>query len=79
MSVYTCPNCGPRSTEEYTFGGEMPRIPDEITDPAERNVHYVWLYDNPDGPTVERWFHTAGCRRWFTLHRDTHTDRVIAD
>ena len=79
MAGLSCPRCGPRSVEEFAFGGEMPRIPDEVTDPAERNIHRVWLYDNPDGPTIERWFHAAGCRRWFTLHRDTHTDRPITD
>ena len=27
-----------------------------------------------DNPTLERWFHEAGCRRWHTARRDTTTD-----
>jgi sarcosine oxidase, subunit delta len=74
-----CPNCGGRPTEEFAFGGEFPRVPDHVTDPHEADFHRVWLYDNPDGETTERWFHTAGCRRWFTLRRDAHTDRPLTD
>ena len=35
------------------------------------------MFENPDGPTTERWFHAAGCRRWLTVRRDTTTDTVI--
>ena len=27
---------------------------------------------------AERWVHTAGCRRWFNVVRDTVTDRIDA-
>jgi heterotetrameric sarcosine oxidase delta subunit len=53
-------------------------VPDRITDHAERNLDWVWMHDNIDGVTTERWFHAAGCRRWLTLRRDTRTDRVVA-
>jgi sarcosine oxidase, subunit delta len=42
-----------------------------------RAVAEVWIFDNPTGPTTERWFHTAGCRRWLTVIRDTSVDRVL--
>ena len=29
------------------------------------------------GPSTERWFHHAGCRRWLTLRRDTRTDEIL--
>ena len=38
----------------------------------------VWIFDNPDGETTERWFHAAGCRRWFNIVRDTATHRILA-
>ena len=60
----------------WTIVGEMPHVPDRITEPAERNVDYVWMFDNVAGPTVERWFHEAGCRRWQTAHRDTVSDTI---
>jgi len=63
MLWITCPTCGERPISEYRFGGELPHVPDSITDPGERNVDWVWMHDNIDGITAERWFHVAGCRR----------------
>ena len=78
MLWLTCPNCGRRPVDEFAFGGEFPTVPDRITDPSERDVDYVWMFDNVAGPSTERWFHHAGCRRWHTAHRDTTTDEVLA-
>ncbi len=73
-----CPNCGRRPVDEFRFGGELRGFAASITDPVQRDVDYVWMYDNIEGITTERWFHAAGCRRWLTLRRDTITDKVIA-
>jgi sarcosine oxidase subunit delta len=78
MLWITCPTCGERPVSEFRFGGELPHVPDSITDPDARNLDWVWMQDNVDGITAERWFHAAGCRRWLTLRRDTSTDRVVA-
>lgn len=77
MLWITCPNCGERPVTEYRFGGEIPAVPERITDPDARNLDYVWMQSNLAGVTTERWFHAAGCRRWLTLRRDTRTDRVV--
>ena len=77
MLWLTCPNCGRRPVDEFAFGGEFPVVPDRITDPVERDVDYVWMYENVAGLTTERWFHHAGCRRWQTVQRDTTTDEVV--
>ncbi len=73
-----CPHCGRRPIDEFAFGGEMPTVPDRITDPGERDVDYVWMFDNVAGDTVERWFHHAGCRRWHTARRNTVTDTLLS-
>jgi sarcosine oxidase subunit delta len=78
MLWITCPTCGERPVSEFRFGGELPHVPDLITDPEARNLDWVWMQDNVDGVNTERWFHAAGCRRWLTLRRDTSTDRVVA-
>jgi len=78
MLWITCPTCGERPVSEFRFGGELPSVPDSITDPDTRNVDYVWMVNNVRGLTIERWFHAAGCRRWLTLSRDTVTDTVVA-
>jgi sarcosine oxidase, subunit delta len=77
MHSIPCPTCGDRPLDEYRFGGEIPNVPDTVVGTNERNVDYTWYFNNPDGSTVERWFHEFGCRRWLTLHRDTTLDRVI--
>jgi heterotetrameric sarcosine oxidase delta subunit len=69
MLWLACPRCGRRPLDEFTFGGERRHVPDWITD--------VWILENPDGVTTERWFHAAGCRRWLTVRRDTSTDTVV--
>ncbi|MSY18126.1 MAG: sarcosine oxidase subunit delta family protein, partial [Actinobacteria bacterium] len=33
MLWLSCPNCGSRPIEEFGFGGELPTVPDRITDP----------------------------------------------
>ena len=72
-----CPRCGRRPLDEFPFGGERRAVPDSITDPDERDLDEVWIFDNVDGIATERWFHAAGCRRWLTLRRDTSTDTVV--
>jgi heterotetrameric sarcosine oxidase delta subunit len=52
-------------------------VPATITDPDARDLDRAFMRKNPEGPTVERWFHTYGCRRWLTLHRDTRTDEIL--
>ncbi len=77
MLWITCPHCGARPAEEFRYGGELPAVPDRITDADARTVDYLWMLDNVDGVAVERWFHEAGCRRWHTAQRDTRTDRFV--
>jgi sarcosine oxidase delta subunit len=36
-------------------------VPDHLTDPVERNLDYVWMFDNVAGIATERWFHVGGC------------------
>jgi heterotetrameric sarcosine oxidase delta subunit len=78
MLWLTCPICGRRPIDEFTFGGERRPVPDWIEGDDARNLDEVWNFENPDGVTKERWFHAAGCRRWLTVQRDTSTDTVVA-
>src|SRR5439155_1561600 len=45
--------------------------------PDDRDFDEVWVFENPAGITNERSFHSAGCRRWLTVRRDTNADRVV--
>jgi heterotetrameric sarcosine oxidase delta subunit len=78
MLWLTCPGCGRRPIDEFAFGGERRPVPDWIEGDDARNIDEVWMFENLDGVTIERWFHAAGCRRWLTVRRDTATDTVVA-
>ena len=73
-----CPHCGDRDETEFHYGGEAgvayPADPSTQTD-AEWSS-YLFVRSNPKGWFRERWFHGAGCRRWFNLERHTVTDEI---
>jgi len=80
MLLIECPWCGPREETEFQYGGQAhvarPEDPSAVSDAAWGA--YVFWRDNPKGPFAERWRHTAGCRRWFNVLRDTVSHRVLA-
>jgi heterotetrameric sarcosine oxidase delta subunit len=79
MMLLTCPWCGPRDETEYHYGGQAhvayPESPSDLSD--EEWADYLFFRDNPKGPFAERWSHSAGCRRWFNVVRDTATYEVL--
>lgn len=78
MSInITCPTCGRRPVEEFAYG-EVPSVPDSITDPDERDVDFAFMRNNVEGVQREAWFHTYGCRRWTYIYRDTRTDQIVS-
>ncbi|MEM7444175.1 MAG: sarcosine oxidase subunit delta [Pseudomonadota bacterium] len=80
MLLITCPWCGPRDEIEFHCGGEAnierPDKPDQLTD--QEWADYLFMRANPKGRYAERWVHSAGCRRWFNVIRDTRTHRILA-
>lgn len=73
-----CPHCGDRDETEFHYGGEAgvayPADPAALDD--EQWASYLFVRSNPRGWLRERWFHGAGCRRWFNLERHTVTDEI---
>lgn len=80
MMLIECPHCGARNVTEFTYGGAAdvarPAVPAETGD-AEW-TDYVYMRDNPRGIHDEIWQHSAGCRRWIAVRRDTLTHDIIA-
>jgi heterotetrameric sarcosine oxidase delta subunit len=80
MMLISCPWCGPRDETEFHYGGEAtrpyPSDPSSLTD-AEW-ADFVFTRANPKGAFAERWSHSAGCRRWFEVVRDTVTHEISA-
>ncbi len=80
MFLISCPWCGPRDETEFSYGGEAhivrPADPDALSD-AEW-ADYLFMRKNTCGAHREQWSHSAGCRRWFNVQRDTTTNEIIA-
>ena len=72
-----CPNCGPRACSEFSFNGEVRPLADP-DGTEEEEIFRFWMRRNANGLQRERWFHTAGCRRFVTLTRDTRTNIIVA-
>ena len=79
MMLIPCPYCGPRDVTEFAYGGDANvRQPTGIeASSQEAWAAYVYLRDNPRGPHDELWQHSAGCRRWIRVTRNTLTHEVL--
>ena len=77
MLLIPCPWCGPRNQVEFTYGGDatVQRPPPDA--PESAWFGYVYLRSNVRGPHDELWAHSAGCRRWFVVRRDTRTHDIL--
>ena len=71
-----CPTCGERPVQEFVYG-EIPVVPDSISDIDARDLDRAFMLANPEGIQTEAWFHVYGCRRWVRLQRDTRTDEIV--
>jgi sarcosine oxidase, subunit delta len=80
MLLINCPWCGPREETEYGYGGHAhvayPANPAQLDD--AQWAEFLFVRDNALGPVAERWVHSAGCRRWFNVVRDTVTSEILA-
>ena len=77
MLLIPCPWCGPRAQIEFTYGGDatLKRPPPDA--PSASWLEFVYLRDNPAGLHDELWQHSAGCRQWFRVRRDTRTHEIL--
>ncbi len=80
MLLIDCPWCGPREESEFSYGGEAhvirPREPNSVSDEAWAD--YLFMRKNTLGRYREQWLHSAGCRRWFNVERDTMTYEIVS-
>ena len=73
--LLSCPNCGARPVDEYSFGGEF-QVRPATGDADAVWAHYLYARKNVAGPQTEWWYHRLGCGRWFLADRDTRTNEV---
>lgn len=78
MILLPCPHCGSRNVQEFRYVGEVAVRPDPNGTTPEEWRAYLYMRTNPAGWTVEKWFHRAGCRRYFVVERHTMSNEVRA-
>ena len=73
----SCPYCGERGLEEFTYRGDASLIRPEAQDTSqeERWINYVYLRTNRAGPHLEYWYHGA-CHSWLIVQRDVRTHEI---
>lgn len=80
MLLINCPYCGYRDETEFHYGGEAniirPSNPDDLSD--NEWADYLFMRKNTKGLYNERWSHSAGCRRWFIVQRNTITNKIVS-
>ena len=80
MLLIPCPHCGLRPETEFQYGGEAhiarPADPAALDD--AQWAAFLYARSNPRGVHVERWRHLHGCGRFFSLQRDTRSDRFVS-
>ena len=79
LQIY-CPYCEEtREEEEFSYGGEAhlqrPSQPDAVSD--EEWGDYLFFRKNPRGLHHEMWQHSAGCRRFFNVTRNTVSYQIL--
>ena len=77
MLLIRCPWCGPRAQTEFTYGGDATvSRPDPDNATTKEWLDSIYIRENPRGAHIEWWHHTAGCRRWLKVARNTLTHEV---
>ena len=71
-----CPFCGPRAQSEFTYGGDATLARPSPDAPADAWFAFVYQRENPKGLHEEWWQHSAGCRSWLRVRRDTRTHDI---
>jgi len=74
--LLSCPHCGPRDVNEFTYAGEVTTRPSG-TPELRTLTDYVYFRRNVAGVQREWWYHRFGCEIWFLAERDTRTNEVI--
>lgn len=76
MMQIPCPWCGPRNATEFRHQGEAKKRPEVASASPEEWRRYLYFRVNPCGWVDESWYHSAGCRRYFPLRRNTLSNEI---
>ena len=79
MLLIPCPCCGPRDQGEFSYGRDATTAhPQGGRGEDSQWMDYVYWRPNPKGAHEEYWHHSAGCRLWLKVRRDTLGHAVLS-
>ena len=76
MIQLPCPWCGPRNVAEFRYTGEATARPDPRAAEPQQWRQYLYHRRNACGWVQENWYHSAGCRKYIRLERETLTNQT---
>jgi sarcosine oxidase subunit delta len=74
----TCPICGTRGIEEFSYFGDATLKRPAPGAPPECWVDYVYIRNNQAGAHNELWYHAASCRSFLKVERNTLTHAILS-
>ena len=74
--LIVCACCGPRDASEYTYFGDATIERPALEAAPEAWFAAVYQRRNPRGPHLELWQHSAGCRAFLRVSRNTLTHEI---
>ncbi len=74
----TCPFCGDRGIEEFVHMGDATLQRPAQDAPEAAWIDYVYMRTNPAGTHSELWYHSAACRQFLRVERDTRTHTILS-
>jgi len=78
MLQIPCPFCGPREETEFLYRGDATVHRPNAGASPDDFYQYVYVRANVRGWHLEWWQHTAGCRQFIKVLRDTLSHDVRA-
>ena len=75
MLLIPCPAV--RAQIEFAYGGDASVTRPLPEAPMQAWIDFVYRRENPAGPHDELWHHSAGCRQWLRVRRDTRTNVIL--
>lgn len=71
--LITCPICGARDVEEFTYWGDATVAYPALDASEEAWFNAVYQRENPSGDHDELWHHERGCRAFLKVRRNMTT------
>lgn len=76
----TCPCCGERALDEFSYYGDATVKRPDIASPTAMPEFVAYTFErvNAAGPHRELWYHTAGCHLWLVITRNVINHEILS-